>query len=109
MNTKGIIHADLKPDNIMIKEHVHRKIKIIDFGSAAYNYPRKVKYVQSRFYRAPEIILGHPYTCAVDMWSAGCILYELHTGKPLFNGQNEEEQLVNCCFIFLGKICPGVG
>lgn len=91
---KAIIHADLKPDNIMIKRILHKKIKIIDFGSSLYNNPRKVKYVQSRFYRAPEVILGCPYTPAVDVWSVGCILCELHTGKPLFNGGSEGEQLV---------------
>eukprot|EP00826_Nyctotherus_ovalis_P041280 TRINITY_DN4134_c0_g1_i6.p2 TRINITY_DN4134_c0_g1~~TRINITY_DN4134_c0_g1_i6.p2 ORF type:complete len:192 (+),score=19.65 TRINITY_DN4134_c0_g1_i6:503-1078(+) len=91
---EAIIHADLKPDNIMIKKILHKKIKIIDFGSSLYSNSRKAKYVQSRFYRAPEVILGCSYTPAVDMWSVGCILCELHTGKPLFNGRNEGEQLV---------------
>ena len=91
---KPIIHADLKPDNIMIKKTLQKKIKIIDFGSSFYNLPKKVQYVQSRFYRAPEVILGYLYTPAIDMWSVGCILCELHTGKPIFNGQNEGEQLV---------------
>lgn len=94
---KAIVHADLKPDNIMIKKSLHKKIKIIDFGSSFYNLTKKVKYVQSRFYRAPEVILGYPYTTAVDMWSVGCILCELHTCKPLFNGRSEGEQLVSLC------------
>ena len=46
-------------------------------------------YIQSRFYRAPEIILGIPYTSAIDMWSLGCILAELNSGYPLFPGENE--------------------
>ncbi|CAF2693770.1 unnamed protein product [Rotaria sp. Silwood2] len=50
-------------------------------------------YIQSRFYRAPEIILGVPYTPAIDMWSLGCILVELFTGYPIFPGENEQEQL----------------
>ena len=50
-------------------------------------------YIQSRFYRAPEVILGLPYTTAIDMWSLGCIVAELHTGYPLFPGENEVEQL----------------
>lgn len=50
-------------------------------------------YVQSRFYRSPEVILGHPYAMAVDMWSLGCIMAELYTGYPLFPGENEVDQL----------------
>lgn len=50
-------------------------------------------YVQSRFYRSPEVILGHPYAMAVDMWSLGCIIAELYTGYPLFPGENEVDQL----------------
>jgi serine/threonine protein kinase len=50
-------------------------------------------YIQSRFYRAPEIMLGIPYTTAIDMWSFGLILIELYTGFPLFPGESEGEQL----------------
>lgn len=50
-------------------------------------------YVQSRFYRSPEVILGHPYATPIDMWSLGCIMAELYTGYPLFPGENESEQL----------------
>ena len=50
-------------------------------------------YIQSRFYRAPEIILGIPYTTAIDMWSFGWIVYELYTGVPLFQGESEAEQM----------------
>ncbi|MGH0152079.1 UNVERIFIED_CONTAM: hypothetical protein FKN15_048986 [Acipenser sinensis] len=50
-------------------------------------------YIQSRFYRSPEVILGHTYSMAIDMWSLGCILAELHTGSPLFPGENEVEQM----------------
>lgn len=50
-------------------------------------------YIQSRFYRSPEVILGHPYSMAIDMWSLGCILVELYTGFPLFPGESEVEQI----------------
>lgn len=50
-------------------------------------------YIQSRFYRAPEIILGIPYSYPIDMWSLGCILLELYYGYPIFPGQTEQEQL----------------
>lgn len=58
-------------------------------------------YIQSRFYRAPEIILGIEYTCKIDMWSFGCILAELYTGVPLFPGECEAEQLM-CMMEMLG-------
>lgn len=52
-------------------------------------------YLVSRFYRAPEIILGVPFDYAVDMWSIGCTLYELYTGKILFTGENNNQMLKN--------------
>lgn len=55
--------------------------------------PTVYTYIQSRFYRSPEVILGHPYNMAIDMWSLGCIMAELYTGYPLFPGENEVEQL----------------
>ncbi len=55
--------------------------------------PAVYTYIQSRFYRSPEVILGHPYNMAVDMWSLGCIMAELFTGRPLFPGEDEAEQL----------------
>ncbi|RTG88152.1 dual specificity tyrosine-phosphorylation-regulated kinase 2/3/4, partial [Schistosoma bovis] len=58
-------------------------------------------YIQSRFYRAPEIILGISYGPPIDMWSLGCILPELYTGRPLFPGENENEQLA-CIMEVLG-------
>lgn len=68
-------------------------IKVIDFGSSCYEHERLYTYVQSRFYRSPEIILGLPYTIAIDMWSFACVLAEILTGYPLFPGENEAEQL----------------
>ena len=58
-------------------------------------------YIQSRFYRSPEVILGSPYGVEIDMWSFGCILAELYTGYPLFPGENEAEQLA-CIMEVLG-------
>ena len=46
-------------------------------------------YIQSRFYRSPEVLLGIPYNLAIDMWSLGCILVEMHTGEPLFSGKDQ--------------------
>ena len=89
-----IIHCDLKPENILLKQHHKSGIKVIDFGSSCFDEERVYTYIQSRFYRAPEIILGIPYTSAIDMWSLGCILAELATGMPLFPGESEHEQLL---------------
>jgi serine/threonine protein kinase len=66
---------------------------VIDFGSSCFEDERVYTYIQSRFYRSPEVILGVPYDTAIDMWSFGCILAELYTGYPLFPGENEVEQL----------------
>lgn len=68
--------------------HPNRSIiKVIDFGSSCLSTERVYTYIQSRFYRAPEIILGMQYGTAIDMWSFGCILAELYTGYPLFPGE----------------------
>eukprot|EP00352_Strombidinopsis_acuminata_P002237 CAMPEP_0176386608 /NCGR_PEP_ID=MMETSP0126-20121128/36088_1 /TAXON_ID=141414 ORGANISM="Strombidinopsis acuminatum, Strain SPMC142" /NCGR_SAMPLE_ID=MMETSP0126 /ASSEMBLY_ACC=CAM_ASM_000229 /LENGTH=226 /DNA_ID=CAMNT_0017753675 /DNA_START=1334 /DNA_END=2014 /DNA_ORIENTATION=- len=88
-----IIHCDLKPENILLKEPNKSGIKIIDFGSSAFMDERVYTYIQSRFYRAPEIMLGIPYTCAIDMWSLGCIMAELYIGYPIFPGESENDQM----------------
>jgi dual specificity tyrosine-phosphorylation-regulated kinase 2/3/4 len=89
-----IIHCDLKPENILLKLPNKSGIKVIDFGSSCFETEKIYTYIQSRFYRAPEIILGIPYTTSIDMWSFGCILAELSTGYPLFPGESEAEQLL---------------
>lgn len=88
-----IIHCDLKPENILLKSITSTSLKVIDFGSACFYEKRMYTYIQSRFYRAPEILLGLSYTTAIDMWSFGCILVELFTGKPIFPGETEFEQI----------------
>ncbi|KAK8945039.1 Serine/threonine-protein kinase AFC1 [Platanthera zijinensis] len=68
-------------------------IKIIDFGSACLEGRTVYSYIQSRYYRSPEVLLGYPYTAAVDMWSFGCIVAELFLGLPLFAGASEFDLL----------------
>ncbi|XP_021343446.1 dual specificity tyrosine-phosphorylation-regulated kinase 4-like isoform X3 [Mizuhopecten yessoensis] len=96
-----IIHCDLKPENILLRQRGQSSIKVIDFGSSCYEHQRVYTYIQSRFYRSPEVILGYPYSMPIDMWSFGCILAELYTGYPLFPGENEVEQLA-CIMEVLG-------
>jgi len=88
-----IIHCDLKPENILLKEENKSGIKIIDFGSSTFIDEKVYTYIQSRFYRAPEIMLGIPYTTAIDMWSLGCIMAELYIGYPIFPGESENDQM----------------
>ncbi|XP_076796715.1 dual specificity tyrosine-phosphorylation-regulated kinase 4 isoform X1 [Arvicanthis niloticus] len=96
-----IIHCDLKPENIVLYQRGQVTVKVIDFGSSCYEHQKVYTYIQSRFYRSPEVILGHPYNMAIDMWSLGCIMAELYTGYPLFPGENEVEQLA-CIMEVLG-------
>jgi len=90
----NLVHADLKPDNILINAEKTR-VKVCDFGSASFAEADCdiTPYLVSRFYRAPEIILGLPYDRAIDMWSLGCCLYELYTGKVAFPGRTNNEML----------------
>ncbi|CAH8519206.1 unnamed protein product [Schistosoma turkestanicum] len=96
-----VIHCDLKPENILLRRPGKSKIKVIDFGSSCYTNECPYNYIQSRFYRAPEIILGLPYGTPIDMWSLGCILAEFITGEPLFPGEDAFDQLA-CIMEILG-------
>lgn len=86
-----IVHCDLKPENVLMKQQGSSGLKVIDFGSSCFVNERVHTYIQSRFYRAPEIVLGGEYGTPIDMWSLGCILVELLTGKPLFPAASEKE------------------
>ncbi|KAF2019673.1 kinase-like protein [Aaosphaeria arxii CBS 175.79] len=88
-----LIHCDLKPENILLKNLESPIIKIIDFGSACDERQTVYTYIQSRFYRSPEVLLGLPYSAAIDMWSLGCIVVELFLGLPLFPGSSEYNQV----------------
>ncbi|KAJ1973980.1 serine/threonine protein kinase, CMGC, dual-specificity [Dimargaris xerosporica] len=96
-----LIHCDLKPENILLVHPKQTAIKVIDFGSSCFEHERIYSYIQSRFYRSPEVILGMSYSMGIDMWSLGCILAELYTGYPLFPGENEQDQL-SCIMELLG-------
>ncbi|XP_050076817.1 dual specificity tyrosine-phosphorylation-regulated kinase mbk-2-like [Anopheles maculipalpis] len=96
-----IIHCDMKPENILLKQQGRSGIKVIDFGSSCFENERVYTYIQSRFYRAPEVILGAKYDMAIDMWSLGCIVAELYTGSALLPGEDEYDQMA-CIIELLG-------
>ncbi|KAF4996170.1 hypothetical protein FGRMN_4662 [Fusarium graminum] len=110
MRKCSIIHADLKPDNILVND-TRNVLKICDLGTAidktdaATAHMDLTPYLVSRFYRAPEIILGIPYDYAVDMWSIGCTLYEMYTGKILFVGDSNN-QMLKAIMEIRGKLTP---
>src|ERR1700722_16963914 len=104
--------------NGLLRHPAKRALKVIDFGSSCFEHEKSARqsllmlfvnddhlsvytYIQSRFYRSPEVILGMNYHMAIDMWSLGCILAELYTGFPIFPGENEQEQL-SCIMEVLG-------
>ena len=89
----NIIHCDLKPENILLQKESTTNVKLIDFGSSCFVGHQMYEYIQSRFYRAPEVMIGIKYSTPIDMWSFGLIIVELITGTPLFPGDNEEEEL----------------
>lgn len=82
---KGVIHCDLKPENILFKNYTCDSVKVIDFGSSSFIDDIGYTYLQTRPYRAPEMVFGCPFDSAIDIWSLGCILYELFVKKVLFN------------------------
>eukprot|EP00887_Chlorella_sp_A99_P005970 scaffold27.g5970.t1 len=88
LHSLGLVHADLKPENILIKSYSRCEVKVIDLGSSCYLTDHLSSYVQSRSYRAPEVILGLPYDQKIDVWSLGCILAELCTAKVLLQNDS---------------------
>ena len=106
----NIIHCDLKPENILLIPEDERttgkseadsklplgassSVKLIDFGSACFEGKTTYSYIQSRFYRAPEVLIGVPYNGAIDLWSLGCVAVEMYLGLPLFPGISQHNQL----------------
>lgn len=90
----NVVHCDVKPENILLKSLNSGELKLIDYGSACFHNRTVYSYIQSRFYRSPEVILGHPYGTEIDMWSLGCVAAELFFGLPLFPGTSEYDMLL---------------
>jgi dual specificity protein kinase YAK1 len=117
LSSKSVVHCDMKPENVLMvsesdvriidpshssdagghspdmKEGVVPRIKLIDFGSACFEGYSSHTYIQSRFYRSPEVLVGIPYDSAIDMWSLGCVAAELFLGLPILPGVHEHDQL----------------
>jgi dual specificity tyrosine-phosphorylation-regulated kinase 2/3/4 len=93
LHSLDLVHCDLKPENILISNFNECHIKVIDFGSACFITDELTSYVQSRSYRAPEVILGLGYDQKIDVWSLGCVLAELFTGEVLFKNDSEQSLL----------------
>ncbi|NXD43261.1 MK13 kinase, partial [Copsychus sechellarum] len=87
IHSAGIVHRDLKPSNLAVNEDC--QLKILDFGLARQADAEMTGYVVTRWYRAPEVILNWMhYNQTVDIWSIGCIMAEMLTGKTLFKGKD---------------------
>ncbi|CAM9265556.1 unnamed protein product, partial [Ectocarpus sp. 13 AM-2016] len=98
MHSADLLHRDIKPSNLLLNSDCH--VKLCDFGlcrniaETAGPQPHLTDYVATRWYRAPEILLGSPrYTKGVDIWAVGCILGEMLSGRPTFPGTSTMNQL----------------
>lgn len=88
-----VVHGDIKLDNVLVNQS-HNSVRICDYGTADFIQDCEVTpMLVSRYYRAPEIILGLQYEYGIDLWSTGCCLFELYTGKFLFPGGNNNDML----------------
>ncbi|KAJ4830818.1 Phosphoenolpyruvate carboxylase kinase 1 [Turnera subulata] len=90
----GVVHRDVKPDNILFDAHDPSRLKLADFGSAAWlgeDGGRLSGVVGTPYYVAPEVLLGREYNEKVDVWSAGVVLYVMLAGIPPFYGETVEE------------------
>lgn len=106
-----LVHADIKPQNILLRETEEMaaidgstRVVLIDLGSCLSREQlsrttNRVTYVQSRWYRAPEVILWAPITYSADAWSVGCVIAEVALGVPLLPGESEYNQLARTAAI----------
>merc|ERR1719326_227009 len=107
IHSLNLVHCDIKPENILIQSYSQVRVKLIDFGSSCFTTDYLNSYVQSRSYRAPEVILGLPYGPKIDIWSVGCVLAELWTGYVLFQNDSVQSLLARIIGI-IGPFPPAM-
>jgi len=94
IHSAHVIHRDLKPGNLLVNHNCDLKICDFGLGRSAIMQPELTEYVTTRWYRAPEVLLcSDTYSYAIDVWAAGCILYEMLTRRPLFPGKEYLNQI----------------
>lgn len=94
MHGLEIEHCDLMSEDILLSDCFAYRFKVIDFGSSSTKTLSTIYYEQSRFYRAPEVILGIPYSSSIEKWPSGCLACELFTGWPLLPGEDDRDQIM---------------
>ena len=122
LHSKQLIHRDIKPENILLASYSRARVKVIDFGSSCYLSDRQSSYIQSRSYRAPEVVLGLPYDGKIDIWSKndqrcfnldtvacrtanqGNDRFSTPNRKSEYHRSSNEVRLTTCCVFVLDKI-----
>jgi dual specificity tyrosine-phosphorylation-regulated kinase 2/3/4 len=92
-HSNKIVHCDMKPENVLIDSSGFPNVTLIDFGSSCAIGRQKYEYIRSRFYRAPEVVLGLDNRPPMDVWRCALDIIELIIGRPLFSGETEHEVL----------------
>ena len=111
LHSQSICHRDVKPANLLLSRD-KKRLQLCDFGCAISITDNEKRmnnpYVCSRFYRAPELLLGsHYYDEKVDLWSAGCVSAEMISGSVLFAGESAMGQVLEIVYV-LGPVTPEV-
>ncbi|CAM9518658.1 unnamed protein product, partial [Lampetra planeri] len=95
MKLKEAVHAAIRPNNIMVKDTVAGTIRVMDFKTS-FTVGSQPRHGDALPHIAPEMLLGYHLTCTADIWSLGCMVAEMATGKQLFQPNNEDDFLLSC-------------